>query len=166
MVMIKTKQSKCKHNNNIDNPNTTTLLCVLLLLVVFFTEQGCGEKIISNVQPLSAPSAPFTSVASFPSGPKPSIYVPVSLSFHLSLSVSHCLPPSLEEAKAADLQPPSCWCQLNKPVSFMQYAEENRQPLTTEPASQERAATALKDTISLTFIRRETCETAYASKTK
>lgn len=91
--------------------------------------------------------------------------MPVSLSFHLPLSVSHCLPPSpsLGEAKAADLQPPSCWCQLNEPVSFMQYAEENRHPLTTEPASQDpAAAAALRVTASLAFIRRETCKTAYA----
>lgn len=115
----------------------------VLLFVFVFTEQGgkdcCGEKIISNVQPLSAPSAPFASVASFPSGPK---YL--CACFSLFPSISFCLPPSpsLEEAQAADLQPPSCWCQLNKPVSFMQYAEENRHPLTTEPASQDRAAAA------------------------
>lgn len=48
----------------------------------------------------------------------------------------------------------------------MQYAEENRHPVTTEPASQDRAAAALKVTTSLTFIRRETRETAYASETK
>lgn len=45
----------------------------------------------------------------------------------------------------------------------MQYAEENRHPLTTEPASQDpAAAAALKVTASLAFIRRETCKTAYA----
>lgn len=48
----------------------------------------------------------------------------------------------------------------------MQYAEENRHPLTTDPASQDRAAAPLKDTMSLAFIRRETRETAYVSKTK